>query len=66
MPVPPKRRSVSKGRRGRAHQGLKSIKLIECSKCSKSIKPHQACPYCGTYQGREVIKIKPKTKKPKK
>ncbi|MBN1778661.1 MAG: 50S ribosomal protein L32 [Candidatus Buchananbacteria bacterium] len=66
MPVPPKRRSASKGRRGRAHQGLKTSELVKCAKCGKSIKSHRACPYCGSYQGREVVKIKSKVKKPKK
>lgn len=58
MPVPPKRRSRSKARRGRAHLALKRIKLSKCHKCGKAILPHRACSFCGTYRGREAVKIK--------
>ncbi|NUM25858.1 MAG: 50S ribosomal protein L32 [Candidatus Buchananbacteria bacterium] len=64
MPVPAKRRSRSKGRKGRSHLALKSKNLIKCSKCGKPAMPHRVCPNCGTYQGREIVK--PKTKKKKK
>jgi large subunit ribosomal protein L32 len=65
MPVPAKRRSRSKGRRNRAHQSLKKIKTNKCPKCGQVILSHSACGFCGTYKGREVIKIKTKIKKKK-
>ncbi len=67
MPVPAKRRSRSKARRNRAHYALKEIKLTKCPKCGKAVLPHTACKFCGSYKGREVLKIKSKIKKdPKK
>ena len=66
MTVPGKRRSASAGKRRRSHQALSKIKTIKCSKCGKPTLPHRVCPFCGTYQGREVIKFKPKKKKERK
>ncbi|MFA6410127.1 MAG: 50S ribosomal protein L32 [Candidatus Buchananbacteria bacterium] len=63
MPVPAKRRSRSRGRRNRAHDALTKKNLIKCPKCKKATMPHRVCPFCGSYQGKEVIK--PKTKKKK-
>ena len=63
MPVPPKRRSASKKRRGWAHFALKRIKLVVCSHCKKKILPHQVCVYCGYYQGRQVLTPRVKAKK---
>ena len=33
-----------------------------CPQCHNPKMPHQACPTCGTYNGREVIKLKEKKK----
>jgi large subunit ribosomal protein L32 len=60
MPVPAKRRSRSKARRGRAHFALKKIKLNCCPKCKKAVLPHTACAFCGNYKSREAIKLKVK------
>jgi len=40
--------------------------MIKCAKCGKAVMPHMACGFCGTYKGREVIKVKSKVKKEKK
>jgi large subunit ribosomal protein L32 len=66
MPVPAKRRSASKGRRNRAHQALTKVNLIKCPKCGKAMEPHHACLFCGTYKGKEVIKINSGLKKKEK
>lgn len=66
MPVPAKRRSRSKARRGRAHLSLKKVTLNDCPKCGRAVKPHTACAFCGSYKDRTVIKIKEKTAKAKK
>ena len=63
MPVPAKRRSRSKARRGRAHFALKKLKLKPCSQCHKIILPHTVCNFCGTYKGRKTITVKTKAKK---
>jgi large subunit ribosomal protein L32 len=55
-----KRRQTSSKRKSRAsHFALKAIKLSTCSKCKKAVKPHHACGFCGTYNKREAIKIRP-------
>jgi len=66
MSVPAKRRCRSEVRRGRSHQALKKVKLNKCPKCGKEVLPHTACGFCGSYKGREVLKIKSKIKKEKK
>ncbi|OGY43337.1 MAG: 50S ribosomal protein L32 [Candidatus Buchananbacteria bacterium RIFCSPHIGHO2_02_FULL_38_8] len=66
MTVPPKRRPASAGKRRRSHQALAKIKTIKCPKCGKPTLPHRVCPFCGSYQGREIIKLKTKKKKEKK
>ncbi|KPJ70676.1 50S ribosomal protein L32 [Microgenomates bacterium DG_75] len=62
----PKRR-ISTGRKGRrrATRKLKVPKLVPCANCGQPKKPHQACPYCGYYKGREMVKIKIKKGKKK-
>ena len=30
--------------------------VITCPKCGAPIKAHRACPECGFYKGKEVIK----------
>jgi large subunit ribosomal protein L32 len=55
----PKRRT-SKGRAGdrRSHLALTPPALENCPQCHSPKLPHHACPVCGTYNGREAIKIK--------
>ncbi len=62
MPVPPKRRSRSTVRMRASHFALKKTKLNACPKCGQAIRPHCACSVCGAYKGKEVIKIKTKSK----
>jgi large subunit ribosomal protein L32 len=66
MSVPAKRKSSSRARKGRSHLALKKVSLKKCSKCGKVVKPHIACPACGTYKGKQVVKIKSKVKSQKK
>ena len=63
MSVPKKRRTSSSVGRRRAHHALNKLTLSKCPQCGKAIKPHTACEFCGTYKGKEVIKIKEKVKK---
>jgi large subunit ribosomal protein L32 len=62
-PLP--KRKVSKARAGkrRSHFALKPPVLDSCPQCHSPKLPHHACPTCGTYHGREVIKIKGPAKK---
>jgi large subunit ribosomal protein L32 len=62
MSVPPKRRPRSSIRTRASHFALKEVKLNKCSKCGSATEPHRACAICGTYKGKEAVKIKTKTK----
>lgn len=58
--VQPKKRTKSSKKRRQSHQALQEPKLITCAKCKKLILPHHACPFCGKYLSRQIIKIKTK------
>ncbi len=66
MVVPKRRHSHSRQGKRRANWKLKALNVAECPKCHEAILPHHACPVCGTYQGRQVIKIEEKKGKEKK
>jgi large subunit ribosomal protein L32 len=61
-PLP--KRKLSKGRsaRRRSHLALKPQATVSCPQCHSPKLPHHACPVCGTYNGREVIKMETKKK----
>jgi len=63
MSVPKKRRTPGSAGRRRSHHALATVTLTKCTQCGRSIRPHTACMFCGTYKGKEVIKIKEKKKK---
>ncbi|MBI5400121.1 50S ribosomal protein L32 [Candidatus Saganbacteria bacterium] len=65
MPVPKKRHSNSRqGKRRATNYKLTAATLSRCPQCGATTLPHHACHACGTYKGRQVLKIK--VKKPKK
>jgi large subunit ribosomal protein L32 len=53
----PKRRH-SKSRRGkrRAHDFLRPLTPGVCPHCLEPKPPHRACPKCGYYRGKQVMK----------
>ncbi|MHB0859369.1 MAG: 50S ribosomal protein L32 [Anaerolineae bacterium] len=57
-PLPKHKHSKGRTHRRRAHDGLQAMNLIECPSCHVKRLPHQACPNCGNYRGREVIEVK--------
>jgi len=57
MPLPPRKLSKSRKRKRRTHDRLSQVNLTICPQCGESKLPHHACPHCGTYKGREVLKI---------
>ncbi len=63
MPPLPKRK-LSKGRRDRrrSHLALRSANLTECPNCHNLRRPHHVCPFCGTYNGEEVVEVEEKKK----
>jgi len=67
MPVPKKRHSnIRQGKRRFSNYRLKETNLSKCPNCGAPNLPHQACPDCGQYEGRQVIKLKEKKEKGKK
>jgi large subunit ribosomal protein L32 len=44
----------------RSHLALKAAGLSPCPQCRAMKRPHEACPRCGTYRGRQVLRIKTK------
>ena len=56
-PLPKRRRSKSRQGTGAAHRHVTLPNLSECSHCHRPVPPHQACPACGYYNGRDVLHI---------
>lgn len=57
MAVPKKRKSHSRTRMQRAHDGLTIKPTISCPQCNEAMRPHVICA-CGFYRGRAVIERK--------
>lgn len=58
MAVP--KRKVSKARRDKrrsSHWKLDAPSIVACPKCGAYHLQHRVCKSCGTYNGREVIKM---------
>lgn len=56
------KQKVSKSRQGnrRRHHHIPIPQLVPCPQCRQPRLSHHACPFCGTYRGRQVLKIKEK------
>lgn len=51
---------VSKARRDKRRSAvwkLESPTLVKCSNCGELKLTHRVCKSCGTYKGREVLKV---------
>ena len=58
MAVPKKKTSKSRRDRRRAHHDrIDQPTISTCSECGAPTVPHQVCPECGTYRGRQVIEV---------
>ncbi len=62
MAVPKRKTSKERKRKRRSHLGLSLPALDRCPQCHSPKLAHHVCPTCGTYLGREVIKVKSKKK----
>ncbi len=58
MAVPKKKTSKSRKNMRRTHDFLTVPAASVCPQCKAPKLPHRACPSCGTYKGKEVIKTK--------
>lgn len=57
MAVPKRRTSARKRDQRRAqHDKVTAPNVIECPNCGDVMLPHRACPACGFYKGRRVIR----------
>lgn len=62
MAVPFRRTSKTTKRMRRSHYKLEVSGITNCSNCGELIKQHTVCPKCGYYDGKQVIKVKAKSK----
>lgn len=55
MALPKRKTSKSRRDKRRTHQKVSAPSLSTCPECGEAVKPHHACPSCGSYKGRTVI-----------
>jgi len=56
--VPKKKTSKSRRDMRRAnHDRMDHPAVSSCRQCGAPVRPHTACPECGTYRGRQVIEV---------
>jgi len=55
MPNPKRRHSKARRGKRRAHDFLQVVNPGVCPQCLEPKAPHQACPKCGFYKGRQVM-----------
>ncbi len=56
-PLPKRKFSWGRTHRRRAHDAITPIALITCDNCGEKKLPHNVCPACGHYKGREVVRV---------
>ncbi len=57
MAVQQRRVSKTRKRQRLTHMKKDAPTVTKCTKCGAALKPHRACVKCGTYKGKEVIKV---------
>lgn len=60
MAVPTKRHTKSARNQRRGSKNLAKPTITVCAMCKSPKRPHLACPTCGTYKKRQVLKGKGK------
>jgi large subunit ribosomal protein L32 len=60
--LPKRKKSKSRAGNRLSHNALKTPAMDLCPQCHNPKLAHHACPTCGTYNGREVIKIEARKK----
>ena len=59
MAVPKKKVSSARRDKRRSNNSkLTAPGLVECPKCHEQVLAHHVCTNCGTYDGKEVLKVK--------
>ena len=57
MAVPKAKTTKSRRNMRRSHDALVAAARSNCPQCGEAKHPHRVCANCGTYRGREVIRI---------
>ena len=57
MAVPKAKTTKSRRNMRRSHHALAAPARSNCPQCGEAKHPHRVCANCGTYRGREVIRI---------
>lgn len=58
-PLPKRKRSQSRQGMRMNNQGIALKSISNCPQCGKATLPHRVCRGCGTYAGRQVLKVQP-------
>jgi large subunit ribosomal protein L32 len=61
-PLPKRKKSKSRAANRLSHTARKPTATDLCPQCHSPKLPHHACPTCGYYNGREVVKKEEKKK----
>jgi large subunit ribosomal protein L32 len=58
------KKKISSSRRGqrRSHDRITVPQLMKCPQCRQLKPTHQVCLNCGTYNGRDVLRLGEKSK----
>jgi large subunit ribosomal protein L32 len=63
MAQPKKKTTHSRKAMGQWKERIEKPNLVECPHCHNMILPHKVCPYCGYYDGEQVLAVEKKKKK---
>ena len=62
MANPTSRHTRSRRDKRRANWKGAAPTIVVCPQCKEYTYPHRACLACGSYNGRQILRIKEKTK----
>ncbi len=62
MAQPKKKTTHSRSRMRKIKEHLENVNLVECPHCHNLIQPHKVCPYCGYYDGKQVLEVEKASK----
>ncbi|MDD5093358.1 MAG: 50S ribosomal protein L32 [Dehalococcoidia bacterium] len=57
MALPKRKTSKCRQATRQSHRAYPIPSLSECPQCHTPKPPHQVCPVCGTYRGRDVTQV---------
>ncbi len=62
-PLTKRKYAKSRQRERRGHMKIEAPAMDNCPQCHSAKLSHRACPTCGYYAGKEVVKVKSPKKK---